>query len=293
MSTTATVPTERFLAQAPGLSAAARAAVSASDENGTLSLSVAHSDESIVLEFPENTFAEFSACKIRNAGDAQLLLRVAGNKKPAQLTIENLRGARLQLFIACDREDMALDSRINLAEDSQLDCFLHVSRVSADIKLKADIAQGATGRFSGLTQAVGENAVSIHMHVHHLQGKNLTEQKFYSYAADASTVTFTGLITVDAGASEAVAHQLHRGTALSTDARISAQPFLNISHDDVRCTHGSTVGFIDETARRFLMARGLDAVQAEKILIDSSQRQFIDMLPETAASFFHLNGGEM
>ena len=211
---------------------------------------------------------------------------------PLRLKVASTRKAMAQLFLAAHECRTDLQCSMRLEQDSQLDCFLSIHNSTSNITVDAEVYSHVQARFFGLTRAARDNNVTIGMHVHHREGKNYTEQKFYSYASDQSSITFTGKISVSPGAGESVAHQLHRGTVLSREARISAQPFLNIMHDDVRCTHGSTVGFIDADARRYLMARGMAAEDAEQILIGSSQRQFIDALPEAGAVFFALQGGD-
>ncbi len=191
-----------------------------------------------------------------------------------------------QIFLKLEDSSGALDCSFSMAEGSEANIFAHAENSDLRLRFSADVQRHATARFFGLTQTEKTEHTDIIVDVHHLQGENLTEQKFYSFAADSSTISFTGKITVDSGASGAVAHQLHRGTALSPTARIDAKPFLNIRHDDVKCTHGSTVGFIDETARHYLMARGLAKDEAENMLIRSSEQQFYGALPEGDAHKF-------
>ncbi len=201
---------------------------------------------------------------------------------------------RTKVFYQITGGAPGITSTFLLDPQSHLDVFSAVKNTDANLAFNATIGKEAEAHFTGLTELTQNEKSTIEVHVHHTQGQNLTDQKFYSYAADTSTITFTGRITVDPGASGSVAHQLHRGITLSQGARIDAQPFLNIMHDDVRCTHGSTVGFIDEDAQRYLMARGIGAAEAEEILILSSQKQFYDALPDakTAAFFGHHEEGQ-
>lgn len=194
--------------------------------------------------------------------------------------------SRAQIFLKFKNTDGALLCSLQMAEGSEADVFAHVEHSGIKLGFSAEMERHATARFFGLTQTAKEEHSDIVVDVHHRRGENLTEQRFYSFAGDSSTIGFTGKITVDPGANGAVAHQLHRGTALSPSARIDAKPFLNIRHDDVKCTHGSTVGFIDEDARHYLMARGLGQSEAETMLIRSSEQQFYAALPEGAAQKF-------
>lgn len=209
------------------------------------------------------------------------------SEKQVKLEFRLAPQTRTRVFYRIEGGAPDINSAFNLERQSHLDVFSALKNTGAAVAFDATIAQEAEAHFTGLTQVKADEKAAVAVHVHHTEGQNLTDQKFYSYAADTSAVTFTGRITVSPGADGTVAHQLHRGVTLSQGARIDAQPFLNIMHDDVKCTHGSTVGFIDEEAQRYLMARGIAPAEAEQILIFSSQRQFYDALPDTkAADFF-------
>lgn len=250
-----------------------RITVPAASREVTLSLADLTPSEKNVVEFGGNT---------------DLYLRLAAQDATAPVSLDFRIPPQAQVRIFCLLEGGApvLLSDFDLAAASRLDFFSHITGASARMDISATIAHRAEAHFTGLTEASGTHKTAVAVHVHHTAGENLTWQKFYSYAADESAVAFTGRITVDAGAGGAVAHQLHRGVLLSEGARIDAQPFLNIMHDDVKCTHGSTVGFIDEDALRYLRARGISSAAAEEILILSSQRQFYNALPHERASGF-------
>ncbi len=217
-----------------------------------------------------------------SARGANLYADLSGQRLPVgcELSIDTQPNSRAQIFLKFSDTEGPLRCALNLAEGSETDVYAHIAKSNVQLVFAAKLRRHATARFFGLTQTTGEQHSDIVVDVHHVQGENLSEQKFYSFAGDSSTIGFTGKITVDSGANGAVAHQLHRGTALSPTARIDAKPFLNIRHDDVKCTHGSTVGFIDESARHYLMARGMGASEAESMLIRSSEQQFYAAVPE-------------
>lgn len=290
----AATATEQMIANAAALSAGAKQAISVSTAEKSLTLHIARSEAAMDLHINPQALADCDEFVIINGGTHVRIFFAPGEPSGQALRMKfiNSQQASAQLFLAAEQGRLALNCALRIEQGSQLDCFLSIHNSTADITIDAEIFNHSNARFFGLTRAAADDVVSIGMHVHHLEGKNHTEQKFYSYAGGRSAITFTGKISVAPGAGESVAHQLHRGTVLSREARISAQPFLNIMHDDVRCTHGSTVGFIDEDARRYLMARGMAEADAEKTLIESSQRQFIDALPAEGSTFFGLDGGE-
>ena len=85
--------------------------------------------------------------------------------------------------------------------------------------------------------------------------------------ADDSRSVFRGLIRVNPGAQLTDAYQTNRNLLLSPDANATALPNLEIEADDVRCSHGATVGQVDETQLFYLMSRGLSRAQAERLLV--------------------------
>lgn len=214
-------------------------------------------------------------------------------EKPLELDFKIEGNRHVQIFYYFKNGAPALNTTINLASKSKLDMYSYINGASARMTVNATVAKEAEAHFTGLTEVSQNENATIQVHVHHTEGQNLTWQKFYSYAADTAAVAFTGRIRVDPGADGAVAHQLHRGVMLNEGSKINAEPFLNIYHDDVKCTHGATVGFIDEEAKRYLLTRGISPTDADSILILSSQKQFYETLPDqTAANFFEYKNGD-
>ncbi len=90
----------------------------------------------------------------------------------------------------------------------------------------------------------------------------------YKGALDgASRAAFRGIIRVHKGAQRTDAYQKIRNILLSPSARADALPNLEIEADDVKCSHGATVGELDAEARFYLMSRGLSRTQAERLVV--------------------------
>ena len=81
-----------------------------------------------------------------------------------------------------------------------------------------------------------------------------------------STGVFNGLIIVRPDAQKTDAIQSNKNLLLSKDANINTKPQLQIDANDVRCTHGATVGQIDQEATFYLQSRGIGLVQARSLL---------------------------
>lgn len=85
---------------------------------------------------------------------------------------------------------------------------------------------------------------------------------------DQSHTVYSGLIRVHPGAAKTDAYQANRNLVLSDNAKADSKPELEILNNDVRCTHGSTVGQIDEEELFYLQTRGLPRDEAERLIVD-------------------------
>ncbi|HLL40940.1 MAG TPA: SufD family Fe-S cluster assembly protein, partial [Rubrobacteraceae bacterium] len=85
---------------------------------------------------------------------------------------------------------------------------------------------------------------------------------------DESLTVFSGLIRVEPGAQKTDAYQTNRNVILGTDDAFAVSlPNLEIMADDVKCSHGSTTGQVDETELFYLMSRGIPRREAEKLVV--------------------------
>lgn len=240
------------------------------------------------LSLDAGALAGLDELRLNISADAvQVFLPLAPAEKRLLVSVDLSANAGARIFLLSRGPARDLQVVVGAVNHARADLYSLLDDTAAHFVYEANVHKAAQVTFTGLTRAQGKTATGIEVNVRHLAGNSRTEQKFFSYARDTSQISFTGRIAVDPGASGTEAHQLHRGVALSPGARIDAQPFLNIMHDDVRCTHGSTVGFIDEEALAYLMARGLERTVAEQILIHSSERQFFDLVPAGAAREFY------
>jgi len=125
---------------------------------------------------------------------------------------------------------------------------------------------GADATLNGLYLTSGRQHVDSHLLVRH-SAPSCTSRQLYKGILDASSrAVFNGRIVVDKGAQKTDARQSNRNLLLSSAALVQSNPQLEILADDVRCTHGSTIGRLDEDAVFYLRSRGLDRAAAESLL---------------------------
>jgi Fe-S cluster assembly protein SufD len=84
---------------------------------------------------------------------------------------------------------------------------------------------------------------------------------------DEAQAAFNGHIIVQKDAQRTAAYQINKNIALTDEARVKTQPFLEIYADDVKCSHGATVGQLDENAMFYLRSRGICQKNARMLLM--------------------------
>lgn len=106
-----------------------------------------------------------------------------------------------------------------------------------------------------------------------------SSQLFKGVVDGTGRAVFQGKVLVRRGASGTDARQLHKALMLSRKAEVDIKPELFIYDNDVACSHGATVGDLDEDALFYLQSRGLDLDQARALLVDA----FLDDMLDTVA----------
>lgn len=112
--------------------------------------------------------------------------------------------------------------------------------------------------------------------VTHLAPRAASRQLVKGVLGGAAHGIFLGHIGVPEGADGTDAAQTSRSLLLSTGARADTRPRLEILADDVRCSHGATIGDLDEAAAFYLQSRGLAPHEARRMLIESFAAEIID-----------------
>lgn len=131
----------------------------------------------------------------------------------------------------------------------------------------ADITeQGASVDLHGLYLASGEQHIDNHTSVLHKVGPSRSVEEYRGILTGRSRCVFNGKAIVSPGADGTDASQTNHNLLLSDRAEIDTKPELEIYADEVKCSHGATVGQLDEAALFYLRSRGLDPLQARNML---------------------------
>ncbi len=127
--------------------------------------------------------------------------------------------------------------------------------------------EGGECLINGLFLGGGDEHIDNYMLVEHAS-PHCGSRQFYNGILDGRAHgVFHGRIIVRKDAQKTDAKQTNRNLLLSDDAQIDTKPQLEIHADDVKCTHGATIGQIDEEALFYLRSRGIDEVSARKLLL--------------------------
>ena len=127
--------------------------------------------------------------------------------------------------------------------------------------------EGGECLINGLFVGNGKQHLDNYMHVEHAS-PHCSSRQFYNGILDGhSHGVFHGRIVVHKDAQKTDAKQTNRNLLLSDDAQIDTKPQLEIYADDVKCTHGATIGQIEENALFYLRSRGIDEVSARRFLL--------------------------
>ncbi len=109
-------------------------------------------------------------------------------------------------------------------------------------------------------------------------------RQFYNGILDGSAHgVFHGRIVVHKDAQKTDAKQTNRNLLLSDQAQIDTKPQLEIYADDVKCTHGATIGQIEENALFYLRSRGIDEISARRLLLMAFASECLDRMKEGPA----------
>ncbi len=147
--------------------------------------------------------------------------------------------------------------------------------------------EGAACGLFGVSLLRGEQESTIATFVDHAAPQCATREYFKSVVDDRAHGVFLGRIAVREGAQKTDANQLNKNLLLSPRANIDTKPELEILADDVKCSHGATVGDLDEAALFYLEARGIPAPEARRMLIEAFAAEAIEQIKDDLALRAH------
>jgi len=153
------------------------------------------------------------------------------------------------------------------------------SRLTKNYSNLSMIGDGASGKMSGFYFTDNSQHLDHDTQQNHLAANTTSDLLFKGALLDNSRSVWQGMIYVAPNASKTDGYQANRNLVLSRKARADSIPGLEILTDDVRCTHGATVGKMDEEQVFYLMSRGMRREDAERLIVEGFFDPIMQRIP--------------
>ncbi|WP_309567492.1 Fe-S cluster assembly protein SufD [Coxiella-like endosymbiont] len=173
------------------------------------------------------------------------------------------------------------NTQISQARNSQV-ISCHVSLGGALAREDLNYAlkgHNASCQLLGLYHLKGGRHIDNHTRIDHDVSGCVSQQIYKGVISDKSRAVFNGKIFVHPEAKKTIAHQINKNLVFSNEAEVNTKPELEIYNDDVKCTHGATVGQLNDEALFYLCSRGIDRSEAEHLLACAFASEITEQLP--------------
>jgi Fe-S cluster assembly protein SufD len=227
-----------------------------------------------------------SLIKVRGGATLTVVMQVHDGSESwlnAVTEAEVEQGGTLNLILVQDNPGTHSYHRVSVHQHSR--SLANVWTISLDggvIRNNLDLVMGgehAEGHMYGLYLLDGATHVDNHTVADHRVPNCMTNELYKGVLGGSSTGVFNGKIFVRKDAQKTNAYQSNKNILLSPTATINTKPQLEIFADDVKCSHGTTTGRLDETALFYLRARGLSRQGAQSLLTYAFAGEVIEKLP--------------
>ena len=209
-------------------------------------------------------------------------------------------GARLDYYKIQNESQRAYhvgNTRIRQQADSRVDCHaLSLGGKLARWDIDAELEQpGAEVNLNGLYLTNNRQHVDNHTLIEHKQPHTTSNEQYRGVMNGHSRAVFNGKVIVHEQAQKTEAYQSNANLLLSPHAEVNTKPELEIYADDVKCSHGATVGRLDENMLFYLRSRAVDEHTARSLLTYAFADEIIRdiKLPEIRERLDHYIAGEL
>ena len=171
-------------------------------------------------------------------------------------------------------------TNIDIYENSNSENFIYSSGSKfSKYEINTNLKEKYSSAFiNGIINLDKNNHHEIKTNINHLAENTKSYQLIKSVLNDKSTGVYQGKIFVNDQAQKTDGYQLSKALLLNENTEFNGKPELEIYADDVKCSHGSTSGNLDENSIFYLMSRGLNYDQAKKLLIDGFINDVIEKI---------------
>ncbi|MEK7065697.1 MAG: SufD family Fe-S cluster assembly protein [Patescibacteria group bacterium] len=162
--------------------------------------------------------------------------------------------------------------------------LLIVGRKKQDITVTVRLTrEGSSAVIIGLVKGDNSDAIVLRTLQYHGSRETTSNLLVKSLLADAASFTYDGAIRVEPKAQKTDAYQRNENLLLSPLAHAESKPKLEILANDVRCTHGATIGSVREDELWYLASRGIDKERATALIAQGFLRSVVDRIADERA----------
>lgn len=147
---------------------------------------------------------------------------------------------------------------------------LDVAGLRSDININIHLqGEGTQLIMRGKMLGKGEDVISRNILIDHEAG-GCNSDIYYKYVLDDKAQgNFLGKVLVREGSQKTESKELNRNLCLTSEAKMHSEPLLEIYADDVNCSHGSSIGMLDQDALFYMQQRGIPLAEAKRLLVDA------------------------
>ena len=173
------------------------------------------------------------------------------------------------------------NQRANVGRDASVRLFnVTLGGTFSKTRVEANLqGQGASAELKGLYLADSEQFFDFHTLQDHQVGNTTSDLLFKGALRDTARTVYAGLIRIEKDSARSDAYQANRNLVLSEKAKAVSIPMLEIINNDVRCTHGATVGPVDPQHLFYLESRGIPPAVAQRMIVHGFFGEVLDRIP--------------
>lgn len=214
---------------------------------------------------------------------AKLCLLESSVGNDLKLDIDLHRGAQLQhiRLVKPLSEQLAIEHTVRQeTESSYQHFFVHNRRGKSDSRIEVTLqGEGASCELKGILLGAQQDKETLTLVVDHAVPNCKSKQQVKTILGGQASSLFEGLIRVQKGADGTDASQSNPNLVLSADAVVQTRPQLEIDADDVKCSHGATVGQLDENAVFYMRSRGVAEPNARAMMTFGFAAELLEQMP--------------
>lgn len=150
---------------------------------------------------------------------------------------------------------------------------------NGDVKIIIE-GEKAHAQILGIIVGFGKQKIELYTLQDHIKPESVSDLFIKSVLFDEAKFYYKGLIKIEKDAQKSNAYQKNQNLLLSKNASADSRPYLEILANDVRCTHGATIGQIDKNQLYYLQTRGLSNQAAAHLIVEGFYQEVLERIPD-------------